>query len=160
MNIEIVVADYSNPQHKQDIPYLLNQYAIDPMGGGTPLPQAVYDHLADSLAERPYAFSVLAYVDGKPAGLANCFEGFSTFACKPLVNIHDMCVVEAYRGLGLSQRLLDKVQQIATDKGCCKITLEVLSNNTVAQSAYRRFGFAGYELDPSAGHAQFWQKKL
>jgi hypothetical protein len=23
-------------------------------------------------------------------GLVNCFEGFSTFACKPLVNVHEL----------------------------------------------------------------------
>lgn len=40
------------------------------------------------------------------------------------------------------------------------MTLEVLSNNHRAQQAYRRFGFAGYALDPEAREALFWQKKL
>jgi len=38
--------------------------------------------------------------------------------------------------------------------------LEVLSNNEVAKSAYSKFGFSGYELDPKAGAALFWQKTL
>lgn len=160
MNIEIVEADYHNAQHKKDIPYLLNSYACDPMGGGKPLSDDVMNNLADSLANVSSAFSVIAYVDGKPAGLANCFEGFSTFACKPLVNIHDICVIKEFRGLGLSQKLLVKIQEIAEQRGCCKITLEVLSNNEVAKSAYLKFGFAGYELDPSTGSAVFWQKTL
>ena len=56
--------------------------------------------------------------------------------------------------------MLNKVEEIALAKGCCKVTLEVLSNNIVAKSAYLKFGFAGYELDPKAGSALFWQKTL
>ncbi|WP_345986708.1 GNAT family N-acetyltransferase [Sulfurimonas sp. HSL-1656] len=160
MNIQIEKADYWNEKHRADIPMLLDAYAHDPMGGGNPLKETVKANLVSELAKRPYAFSVIAYVDGEAAGLANCFEGFSTFACKPLVNIHDIAVLPEYRGLGISQKLLEKVEEIATEKGCCKITLEVLGNNAVAQGAYRKFGFAAYELDPEAGSAQFWEKKL
>ena len=160
MKIQLVQADYLNEQHRQHIPYLLNEYALDPMGGGEALNEAVKENLVARLSELPHAFSVIPYVDDKPAGLANCFEGFSTFACQPLVNIHDMCVLPPYRGLGLSQRLLEKVESIAQAKGCCKLTLEVLTNNTAAKSAYEKFGFSSYELDPEAGNAVFWQKKL
>ncbi|WP_448569900.1 GNAT family N-acetyltransferase [Thalassotalea ganghwensis] len=160
MDIEIVLADYLSAQHQKDVPFLLNSYATDPMGGGEPLSDEVINSLAKELAKLPHAFSIIAYVDGKPAGLVNCFEGFSTFVCKPLVNIHDVVVLSEYRGLGLSQKMLSKVEDIAKQKGCCKITLEVLSNNDVAKSAYQKFGFAGYELDPEAGQALFWQKKL
>ncbi|MBU3004799.1 GNAT family N-acetyltransferase [Paraglaciecola arctica] len=62
--------------------------------------------------------------------------------------------------MGLSQKLLEKVESIANNLGCCKITLEVLSNNNVAKSAYEKFGFSHYELDPNAGGAVFWQKAL
>jgi hypothetical protein len=44
--------------------------------------------------------------------------------------------------------------------GCCKLTLEVLSGNTTAQTSYQRFGFAQYQLDPAAGQALFMQKWL
>ncbi|WP_345971402.1 GNAT family N-acetyltransferase [Sulfurimonas sp. HSL1-6] len=160
MNIQVVKADYSNEKHKAEIPMMLDAYARDPMGGGKPLDDVVKHNLVTELSKRPYAFSVIAYADGEPAGVANCFEGFSTFACKPLVNIHDITVLPKYRGLGISQKLLEKVEEIAAEKGCCKITLEVLGNNAVAQGAYRKFGFAAYELDPKAGSAQFWEKKL
>lgn len=160
MPTEIILADYHNPQHQQDISALLNAYAQDPMGGGHALPEAVQQNLVSALAERPYAFSLIAYVDGQPAGLTNCFEGFSTFACKPLINIHDLVVLKAFRGKGISLSMLERVEQIARDRGCCKITLEVLSNNQIAQAAYWKFGFGGYQLDPDAGQAQFWQKAL
>jgi hypothetical protein len=44
--------------------------------------------------------------------------------------------------------------------GFCKITLEVLSSNHPAKQLYAGAGFAPYELDPMAGHALFWQKKI
>lgn len=160
MSVDVLIADYHNLQHQRDILNLLDGYARDPMGGGEPLAESTKLQLVPSLAERPFAFSILAYVDGQPAGLTNCFEGFSTFACKPLINIHDLVVASGFRGQQISQRMLQKVEDVATGKGCCKVTLEVLSNNTVAKSAYQKFGFAGYELDPEAGQALFWQKAL
>jgi hypothetical protein len=38
--------------------------------------------------------------------------------------------------------------------------LEVLTGNRLAQSAYLKFGFGAYELDPEMGGAIFWQKAL
>lgn len=139
---------------------LLDCYATDPMGGGTPLSTEVRESLVMELAKLPHAFSVIAYVNDKPAGLVNCFEGFSTFSCKPLINIHDVVVLREYRGHGISQKMLAKVEEIAKEQNCCKITLEVLSNNDAAKAAYEKFGFSAYELTPAAGTAMFWQKKL
>lgn len=158
--INIVRVDYGNLQHGSDLIMLLDGYARDPMGGGEPLSQFVKDNLIAELSKRDFGFSLIAYLDDKPAGLLNAFEGFSTFACKPLLNVHDIIVLEQFRGLQLSQLLLQELEAIARAKGCCKITLEVLEGNTTAQRAYRKAGFAGYELDPQIGKAMFWQKKL
>lgn len=160
MDVEIIQADYSNPRHGNDLVEVLNAYASDPMGGGKPLSDFARANLVGKLAQLPHAFSILAYVDGEPAGLVNCFETLSSFACQPLINIHDLAVSAKFRGRGLSQKLLEKVEAIARERDCCKITLEVLSNNPVAKNAYTKFGFAGYELDPATGHALFWEKAL
>jgi ribosomal protein S18 acetylase RimI-like enzyme len=160
MNLEIIRADYSSKKHQDVIPLILDAYASDPMGGGIPLDHSVKSNLVNELARLPHAFSVIAYVNGEPAGLVNCFDGFSTFQCKPLVNIHDVIVLKKYRGNGISQKMLAKVEQIARAKVCCKMTLEVLSNNEAAKASYRKFGFSDYELDPGAGTALFWQKLL
>ena len=48
----------------------------------------------------------------------------------------------------------------ARERGCCKLTLEVLTGNQVALNSYVRFGFANYQLDPSAGQAMLMQKWL
>ena len=160
MDVKVVVADYSNPEQGLAIVHLLNAYAEDPMGGGKPLSSYAKENLVTKLSEIPHAFSLLAYVGDEPAGLMNCFEGFSTFVCKPLINIHDVVVLHQFRGLGISQIMLDKVESIAKERGCCKITLEVLEGNAAAKKAYLKNGFAGYELDPKMGKALFWQKSV
>lgn len=156
----VLQASYTNPVHAQALGTVLNHYAEDVMGGGESLPMDTREQLASELAKRPHAFSVLAFIAGEPVGLVNCFEGFSTFACRPLVNIHDVVVLSSHRGLGISQKMLAKVEEIARQRGCCKLTLEVLEGNEVAKAAYKKQGFDGYQLDPQMGRAMFWQKTL
>jgi ribosomal protein S18 acetylase RimI-like enzyme len=158
--ITIQIADLNIPEHVSAVVYLLNEYAKDAMGGGEPLSAFTQANLVKEMAKRPAIHVVLAFVDGKPAGLINCIEGFSTFACKPLLNIHDVVVAADYRGQGICSQLLQKAEEIAKSLGCCKLTLEVLEGNTLAQAAYTANGFAGYQLDPELGRAMFWQKKL
>ncbi|MDU8558325.1 GNAT family N-acetyltransferase [Pseudomonas syringae pv. actinidiae] len=152
----VLQASYTNPVHADAIGFVLNEYSMDVMGSGKPLSSDTRQQLAIELAKRPHAFSVLAFI----AGLVNCFEGFSTFACRPLVNIHDVAVVSQYRGLGISHKMLLKVEEIARQRGCCKLTLEVLEGNDVAQGAYKKLGFDNYQLNPEMGRAMFWQKSL
>ncbi|WP_339425523.1 GNAT family N-acetyltransferase [Pseudomonas proteolytica] len=158
--ILVLQASYSNPVQAEAIGLLLSHYAQDPMGGGKALSADLLEQLPAELAKRAHAFSVLAFVGGEPAGLVNCFEGFSTFACRPLVNVHDVVVMEQFRGLGLSQKMLQKVEEIARQRGCCKITLEVLEGNPVAQASYRKFGFDDSVFDPAHGRMLFWSKVL
>ncbi|MFM5589445.1 N-acetyltransferase family protein [Aeromonas media] len=157
---EIIRADLHNRQHGEALVYLLNEYAKDEMGGGSPLADEVKANLAQALAARSGAHVLLAWVDGQPAGVATCFEGFSTFACRPLLNLHDLAVHPDHRGRGLGKRLLAQVERLARELDCCKLTLEVLEGNRVAQAAYLASGFEGYELNPQVGRALFWQKKL
>lgn len=158
--VEIVRVDYHNPSHREAVLTLLNHYACDPMGGGEALPAATQATLLDEMAKRPQIYSFLAYVEGSPVGLVNCVEGFSTFAAKPLLNIHDIAVLDGFRGKGIAQQLLAAVEAEAKDRGCCKLTLEVLQGNKPAQLAYRKYGFAPYQLDAAMGKAEFWQKPL
>ena len=160
MKHKTIQADYHNTTHAKDIVALLNTYALDKMGGGKALSSKVQETLVEELAKRPHAFSVLAYDEDKAIGLINCFEAFSTFSAEPLVNLHDVVVSPEYRGQGVNQIMLQKVEDIAIARGCCKLTLEVLEGNGGAQASYAKFGFAGYELDPEMGKAVFWQKGL
>ncbi len=160
MNTNIIIADYLNEQHARDIVSLLNQYALDAAGGGIELNKYTKENLVKELIKLPFAFSILCYVENLPVGLINCFTLFSTFKCKPVINIHDLVVISQYRRQGISQLLLSKVEKVAQEKGACKITLEVLEKNLSARNSYAKFGFTGYELDPKYGNAIFLKKSL
>ncbi len=161
--VHVCRADYARPRHAQVLVELLDAYAQDPMGGGESLSDFAKQNLVACLAARPQAFSVLAFADEdetQPLGLINCIEGFSTFACRPLVNVHDVVVLPAYRGQRVAEHMFACAQAIAQERGACKLTLEVLSGNAGALRLYTRLGFAQYQLDPAAGSAQFLQKWL
>jgi ribosomal protein S18 acetylase RimI-like enzyme len=158
--LTIVQADYGNPLHATALLEMLDAYAQDPAGGGEPLSEFARSHLIKELAARPQAFSVLAFEGKQAVGLVNCFEGFSTFASRPLVNVHDVAVLASHRGQGIAEKMLQLVEQIAAQRGACKLTLEVLQGNASAIKLYERVGFASYQLDPALGHAQFLQKWL
>ena len=156
----IVIADFENPIHAEAVLYLLDEYSRDEMGGGHKLSTFVKTNLISELQKRPHVFAILAFTENEPAGLALCIEGFSSFSCMPLLNVHDMVVALKFRGRGISQKILAKAEELARERKCCKLTLEVLEGNKIAQNAYRSFGFEGYELNPKMGKALFWQKKL
>ena len=160
MDFGIERVDYSNQTQTSHLIQLLNEYACDSMGGGKPIPTDLNEKLVNGLHDFPTAFSLLVYSEKRPVALANCFYGFSTFAAKKLINIHDLMVSKDFRGKGLSTLLLSEIERIARENDCVKITLEVLSNNEIAKNSYKKFGFEGYELDPESGQAIFWQKKL
>jgi GNAT superfamily N-acetyltransferase len=157
--LTIALADYNDPRDAADVVALLDAYARDPMGGGEPLSETTKARLTSDLAANPQAFSLLAHLEGRVVGLANCFMGYSTFAAASLVNIHDLAVLPETRGRGVGKALLAAVEAEALKRGACKITLEVLSGNP-ARRLYAREGFGDYQLDPETGHALFWQKRL
>ena len=158
--ITFVTADFTQPEHAEALTLLMNAYAQDPMGGNAPIEPAILAKLPKLLAARADTFTVLAYADNIPIGLANCFVGFSTFAAKELINVHDLVVLESHRYQGIGKALLAEVEKRALSRNACKITLEVLQNNAPARKAYQDVGFVPYELSPGAGVAEFWQKKL
>ncbi len=163
LEIRVVQADYNNPSHAAALVAMLDAYASDPMGGGEGLSDFAKAHLVPALAARPQAYSVLAFVgadDSQPVGLVNCIEGFSTFACQPLVNVHDVAVLDGYRGLRIGERMLALAETLARARGACKLTLEVLSGNAGAVTLYRRIGFGNYALGAAMGSANFMQKWL
>lgn len=158
--LEIVRVRYDDPAHAAALLTLLDLYARDPAGGGTPLSAFARDNLISALAARPFVFSVLAFDGASPVGLVNAIEGFSTFACRPLVNVHDVVVVPSHRGCGIAARMFSEVEAIAAERDACKLTLEVLDGNASARALYQRLGFTAYQLDPAMGHAQFLHKWL
>ncbi|MES2839839.1 MAG: GNAT family N-acetyltransferase [Pseudomonadota bacterium] len=158
--VAVFRADYTDASHAAALVTLLDAYASDPAGGGDGLSDFAKEHLVRELAARPQAYSVLAFDGAQAVGLVNCIEGFSTFACKPLVNVHDVAVLASHRGRGIAEQMLALAEIIAKERGAVKMTLEVLSGNHGAVRLYERIGYAGYQLDPAMGTARFFQKWL
>jgi GNAT superfamily N-acetyltransferase len=160
MPLHIATLDLRNDAHVAALLALLDHYAHDPMGGGTGLSPHAKSHLVHGLRARTDYFAFLAWMGTEAVGLINCFEGFSTFAARPLLNVHDIVVKDGCRGKGIGRALLAAAELLARQRNCCKLTLEVLNRNVTAMALYTRFGFAPYALDPQAGEAIFLQKNL
>jgi ribosomal protein S18 acetylase RimI-like enzyme len=153
-DVTIIQADLDDAAHQDAVLAMVNAYARDPMGRGEELPVAVQAGLIEGLRAHPTSLIFLAFQGERPVGIAVCFVGFSTFAAKPLINIHDLSVVPEMRSAGVGRRLLERVETAARMRGCCKITLEVLAENLRAQRLYQSVGFRN--IPPGGGASKMW----
>ena len=159
-SLRILINPYIEPAHVRGILEVLDSYARDPLGGGESLSVACRRDLVPELRRRPWIVTLLALKGETPVGLLIALEGFSTFAARPLLNIHDVAVLPEHRGQGIGHALFAEIERLAVKRNCCKLTLEVLENNERAKGLYGRLGFRPYVLDPAQGAAQFWEKPL
>jgi ribosomal protein S18 acetylase RimI-like enzyme len=160
MSIRIVEADLSLAEHQEAVLAMVDAYSRDAMGNGKPLDQDVRTRLIPGLRRHPTTLIFLAFDGVQPIGAAVCFIGFSSFAAKPIINIHDFVVLPASRGKGIGRRLLEAVEAKARELGCCKLTLEVMDKNHQAIRMYQAAGFERYSLQEEAGAAVFMSKQL
>jgi ribosomal protein S18 acetylase RimI-like enzyme len=100
-----------------------------------------------------------AYIDdeigGVLVGLLTAFENFSTFTAQPMINIHDVFVLQDYRGKGIGRQLMQALIQEAGNRKSSRISLEVRKDNPEAQNLYKSLDFE--ETDPSMF---YWRKYL
>lgn len=155
MTISILLADLEKPSHQTAIIDLLDMYCRDQFGDCQPLSAEARQKLIPGLARHGGARVFLAHEDDQPLGVAICLVGFSSFRGKPLLNIHDIAVSPEARGKGIGRKLLEAVEADARALGCCKVTLEVRSDNERAMGLYRSVGFR-----PSQPETFFWTQKV
>lgn len=153
---DIRLADFDDPDDSAAIVELIESYALEPQGGGAPLPVDVRERIVPGMKAIPGAVTFLAFHGQQPVGAAICFPGFSTFAGRPLVNVHDLAVRKDFRGKGIGSQLLNAVEDFARSRGCSKVTLEVRDANPLAERLYRRRGYG----DPSGFATRFLDKPL
>jgi GNAT superfamily N-acetyltransferase len=139
--VHVLPADLDNPAHQLAVVELTDAYSRDGMGAGKPLEDEVKLRLVPGLRAHPTTLIFLAYELDRPVGMAMCFGGFSSFAAKPLVNVHDLSVLADRRGKGIGKKLMQAVIEHARHTGCCKVTLETQERNHAAQRLYRSLGF-------------------
>jgi ribosomal protein S18 acetylase RimI-like enzyme len=155
MTVEIVLADLARVSHQQAILDLLDMYCRDEFGDGKPLAAEARQNLISGLVKHGGARVFLAFEAERPLGVAVCLIGFSSFRGKPLINIHDIAVSPEARGKGIGRELMEAVEADARALGCCKVTLEVRSDNTRAMNLYRSVGFK-----PTEPETFFWTQKV
>ena len=160
MAFHILLADLSKPKHREDLVHIIDDYARQDIGGGSALSPEVREQLADRLRQFPTTQIFLAYEGEEAIGTAVCFLGFSTFAARPLLNIHDLAVLARARGQGVATALLQRAEERARELGCCKLTLEVLEHNERGRRLYAKMGFQQAVYRPEDGGALFYAKKL
>ena len=110
-------ADLNLSEHQEAVLAMVDAYSSDAMGNGKPLDPDVRARLIPGLRKHPTTLVFLAFAGERPVGAAVCFLGFSTFAAKPLINIHDFVVLSDLRGKGVGRRLLITVSPM-TRIGC------------------------------------------
>lgn len=152
MSITVVDADFEQPEHGSGLVAILDEYARLPHIAGCGLAEEVRTNLITRLTATPGKQILLAIDGERVVGVAVCFQGFSTFAGRPLLNIHDLAVTTDYRGQGVGTLLLNAVAQRAKELGCCRVTLEVDTDNPGAKKLYDRSGFVMTQ--------EFWKKEL
>ena len=90
--------------------------------------------------ETPYYSCLIAELDGEPAGFALFFYDYSTWLGKPGLYLEDLFVLPENRGAGVGKALLQRLAQIALEKGCGRMKWEVLDWNTPAIEFYNAMG--------------------
>ncbi|MBI9097587.1 MAG: GNAT family N-acetyltransferase [Spirochaetaceae bacterium] len=154
-DISIVEAEFSNSDHINDLLFVLESYKTCDMGDGIPYTEAEKARLTTQFIVHPNVMAFLIYKGGKIAGGSVCFKAFSTFSTANVINIHDLCIVDEFRGQGLGRALTEYIVQKGRELLCSRITLEVREDNGIAKSLYRKFNFE--DMTPKM---HFWRRKL
>ena len=153
--VNIIECDFANPLHRKALVKLMNHYMEDAMGQHPTMNKEEGEKMVCGLEKHPSKLILLAEYHGEYIGLANSFINFGTFAVKPFVNIHDIVVLDKYRGIGAGKKLMEAIIEYAQKNDCGKVTLEVREDNTVAQKMYKSLGF-----DECKPVMHFWAKYL
>lgn len=88
----------------------------------------------------PSAEVLLALEEGEPIGFAVYFYSFSTWLGRPGIYLEDLFVRPTARGKGYGRALLERLAQIAQDRGCGRMEWAVLDWNDPAIQFYKKLG--------------------
>lgn len=136
MNTSIIV----RPGTVEDVPTIFNlirglaeyERLLDQCVGTE---EALREHL---FGPRPYGEVLIAEDAEVAAGFALFFHNYSTFLTQPGLYLEDLFVVPERRGRGLGRALLQRLAQIAIERGCGRLEWAVLDWNEPAIGFYKR----------------------
>jgi len=98
------------------------------------------DLLRDGFGPTPRFWSLIAELDGAPAGFALYFTSYSTWRGHHGIRLEDLYVTPSLRGKGIGKALLVRLAQIAVEQGCPRLEWDVLDWNAPAIAVYERIG--------------------
>ncbi len=148
---KVILADINNNKHREDIQKMFVEYAS--VSGSD-----IDEKLAEKLFELPYFKGFICYEDDVPFGFAVCYDSFSSYKCKQVLNIHDFMISSSHRGKGHGKILMRAIERFSHDNNYLKITLEVNESNLNAKKLYASFGFEDYRN--TLKEQLHWQKYL
>ena len=97
--------------------------------------------LRDSLfGSRPYAETLLAFLDGKAIGFCLFFHNYSTFLGKPGLYLEDLYLQPDFRNQGFGKRILSHLAALTLERGCGRFEWAVLDWNEPSIAFYRNIG--------------------
>jgi len=128
---------------ERDIPLILSLiHALADYEQLTHAVVATEASLRESLFGRRAAETIIGYAGDEPAGFAMYFQTFSTFKGVPGMYLEDLYVIPKFRRHGLGTMLLQRLAQIALDRGYGRIEWSVLDWNEPAIGFYKSLGAA------------------
>ena len=96
--------------------------------------------LEEWIFDKQKAEVIFALEDGKEVGFALFFHNFSTFLGRAGIYLEDLFVLQEYRGKGYGKALLQKLAQIAVERGCGRLEWCCLDWNKPSIDFYLSLG--------------------
>ena len=126
---------------RQDVPLILEMIRA----------LAEYEHLLDEvvateevleewLFDKEKAEVLFPMLEGKEIGFALYFHNFSTFLGRAGLYLGDLYIQPEYRGRGYGRKVLQKLAQIAVERGCGRLEWWCLDWNASSIAFYKNLG--------------------
>lgn len=112
----------------EDIPELV---LIDSISNSPPWSQRMFDQELES----SFSLQAIAVLDEKPVAFGIGWK------VRDVAQILEFAVTPQERRKGIGSKILKHLMQIAREKGCARMELELRSQNLSALEFYRKFGF-------------------
>ena len=96
--------------------------------------------LEEWLFDKKKAEVLFPMLEGKEIGFALYFHNFSTFLGRAGLYLEDLYIQPAYRGRGYGRKVLQKLAQIAVERGCGRLEWWCLDWNAPSIAFYKNLG--------------------
>jgi [ribosomal protein S18]-alanine N-acetyltransferase len=83
---------------------------------------------------------LIAYVDGEPAGFVSATELSHPDQVRPELFLNELGVAEAYRGRGIGRALVERLWEVAGERGCRGMWVLTDEANAAANKVYAAAG--------------------